>query len=334
MRISWTTASGRSSTIKPAATKLTPRTTRSAGLSGSRAIQRPARLSGSCTSIGLSSEAAAAAITAPDPARIQAAVFRSPRKASQTAPAAACPSGVSTCPMATERRIPSASTRITPPAAAPTPRSMTVRRRSGERNSAAAPSASDSAASRIARKRILSAIRARSPPVLADVALEQLHLAGRVDLVGDGGLELLERGRQDRAHVGDRERDGVLVPVEDRPVHVPYARPEEGGERPAPDERRRGRLDDRPGRKEVALVLQDDLVRDLLGEERAHAVVAERGRGAVRELVRVDRCAADVAGDQRQGERHGSEDGQRPREDWRVHVPTLPAVDAFYFDDV
>jgi hypothetical protein len=41
------------------------------------------------------SEDAAAATTAPDPARIHAALRRSPRKASHTAGAAACSSGPS-----------------------------------------------------------------------------------------------------------------------------------------------------------------------------------------------------------------------------------------------
>jgi hypothetical protein len=43
-------------------------------------------------------------VIAPEPAPTQAAVLRSPRNASHTAPAATCPSGASTWSTASERR--------------------------------------------------------------------------------------------------------------------------------------------------------------------------------------------------------------------------------------
>jgi hypothetical protein len=90
------TASRATSSSSPVARKPSPRSTCAAGRVGSVVTQPATRRSGSRRSIGLISEAAAAAVTAPVPARIQAAVRRSPRNAFQTAPAAARSSGVST----------------------------------------------------------------------------------------------------------------------------------------------------------------------------------------------------------------------------------------------
>ena len=90
------TASRASRQIKPTATRATPRSTRSAGRAGSVATQPAARRSGALSSTGRISEAAAAATTAPEPARIQAAVRRSPRNASHSDPTAARASGPST----------------------------------------------------------------------------------------------------------------------------------------------------------------------------------------------------------------------------------------------
>ena len=47
----------------------------------------------------------------------------------------------------------------------------------------------------------------------ADVALDELDAAARLDLVASDGPQLLERRRQHRPDVGDRQRDGVLVAV-------------------------------------------------------------------------------------------------------------------------
>ena len=133
------------------------------------------------------SDDAAAASTAPAPASIQAAVRRSPRNASQTARAAACSSGESSWLVTAERAI-AYATMITPPAAAaPTPSSMTVLRRSGETTSAPATNPSDRRISRIAMIRTRSATFASVGAEAADV------LADHLDALG--GLKVLRERR-------------------------------------------------------------------------------------------------------------------------------------------
>ena len=91
------------------------------------------------------SDAAEAAITAPEPARIHAAVRRSPRNASQTAPGRRLRVGARDVPATTPRATPYATASTTPPTAAPAASATTVRRRSGATSSASAASASHAA---------------------------------------------------------------------------------------------------------------------------------------------------------------------------------------------
>jgi hypothetical protein len=104
------------------------------------------------------SDDAAAATTAPAPARIQPSVRRSPRNASHTARAAAWSSGVSRSFTTIERAIAYAITSRPPAAAAPSPSSITVSRLSGDSQSAPAMNASDRTIRRIARIWIVSAM--------------------------------------------------------------------------------------------------------------------------------------------------------------------------------
>ena len=60
----------------------------------------------------------------------------------------------------------------------------------------------------------------------ADVPLDQLHPLGRAELAGDLRAHLLKRGREHRPHVGNRERDGVLVALEERAVYIAHGFPE------------------------------------------------------------------------------------------------------------
>ncbi len=88
-----TTASGLTTTSTPAAMSPTARATRQSGRTGSVATTRHATASGRPRPTGLMTDAAAAAITAPQAASSHANVRRSPRKAFHTPPAAARSSG-------------------------------------------------------------------------------------------------------------------------------------------------------------------------------------------------------------------------------------------------
>ena len=191
---------------------------------------------------------------------------RSPRKASQIAPAAARASAPSTCRTATERAMPSSTTTAMPAHAAPTPSSATVRRRSGDDQSAAATRARQRSGRTIARTRSARAASATDAPSVRRVPFEDLDPVGRPHLPRDRRLELLERGRQHGADVGDRQRDRVLVAVEDGAVDVTDAGAEEARERAAADDPRHRGLDQRARREEVGLPPEHDLVRDALGD--------------------------------------------------------------------
>ena len=158
----------------------------------------------------------------------------------------------------------------------------------------------------------------------AYVPLDQLDPLSRLELAGELGTHLLERGRQHRPDIGDRERDGVLVALEERAVHISDGLPEQVRERAASDDVGRHRLDDRPGRDQIGLVLQDHLVGELLRDERAHAVVAQRHGGSVGELVRVHGGVARVGRHERKHDCHRGQNHEHPRRELtRVHVPNV-----------
>jgi hypothetical protein len=130
---------------------------------------------------------------------------------------------------------------------------------------------------------------------LPEVAPQEHDAIGLLDLLRQPGPQLLERGRDHGPDVRHRERDRVLVVGEDRGVDVADGGAEQAAERAAPDHLRRRRLDQRARSLEVGLPREHQLVRDLLGDQRPDAVVAQRGGRAVGELVGVDDRAPRVA---------------------------------------
>ena len=100
---------------------------------------------------------------------------------------------------------------------------------------------------------------------------------GFLELPGKPGSHLLERGREHRADIRDRQRHGVLVLRDHRAVDVPHRRPEQAPEGPPADDIGSGRLDERTRRLQVGVTCEDHLVGDALGDQRPHAVVAQCG---------------------------------------------------------
>ena len=250
------TASRSTSTTTPAATNAAPRSTRNAGRWGSVASQRPAARSGWPNGRGSISEAAAAATTTPQAASIQAAVRRSPRKASQTARAAACASGPSTCSTASERVTEYATTSTTPPTAAPIPSSTTVWRLSGATKSA--PDHECEGEHEQQHREQLNALgdvgerRAEA----ADVPLDELHAlrsTGASVRAPDAPAPAPPQAPRRRRN---REHDGVPVPFEERAVDVAHRLAEQARERAASHDVGRHRLDDRTRRDQIGLVLR------------------------------------------------------------------------------
>jgi hypothetical protein len=88
-------------------------------------------------------------------------------------------------------------------------------------------------------------------------------------------------------------------------VDVAHARAEGARERAPPDNGRDHGLNDRPRREEIALALQDELVGDTLGDQRANAVVSEGRRGAVGKLIGVNRGPIHIADQEGEEDRHG-----------------------------
>jgi hypothetical protein len=162
----------------------------------------------------------------------------------------------------------------------------------------------------------LGEVRAHAP----EGAPEQDDARRGVHAPRQRGPHGLERRREHRPRVGDRERQRALVAVERRAVHVPYRRAEQARERAAADELGGHGLDERPRGEQIGLAAQDDVVRDPLSDERAHAVVAQRRRGPVGELVGVHDRAPRVAGEQGQHE----DDGRR-RDECALGQPPAPA---------
>jgi hypothetical protein len=199
-----------------------------------------------------------------------------------------------------------------PADATPTPSCEDVRRRSRETNSAAAPASSVSAQHpREDLQPLAGAHHVASEA--ADVALEQHDARAGVEVFGELRVELLQRRRHDRPHVGQRQRQRVAVAGEDRAVRVEHRAAEEAAERaPAHDAGHRGG-DQRPRRDQVGVVAQHDLVGHALADRGADRRLRERRRRAVRELAGVEEGEPRVARDRRTDEQHRREHHQRGR---------------------
>ena len=256
---------------RPAATRATARRARRGGVGCSAVAWSARRRRRSPSSIGRRTDVAAAVTIAPQPARIHAADRRSPRKASQIAPAAARASAPWTSRTATARAMPSSTTTAMPAHAAPTPSSATVRRRSGDAHSAPAARA-----------------RQRSGE---DDREDAERPRGVRDRGAEGRPWRLEDRRRGRsasaaapATAAAAQRGASTVPtsatvsvtvsssrVEDGAVHVAHGGAEQGRERAPADDARPRRLDQRPRGEQVGLVREHDLVGDPVGDERADA---------------------------------------------------------------
>ena len=257
------------------------------------------------------SDAAAAATTAPDPARIHAAVRRSPGKRSRPrrprrAPPA--PPRARSRPIEPSRRPPPAPLRRLPrPRRAPPPPTVGRRR---------APRRRPRAAERPPRRR--RAERGSCPPGeprprrLAQIPLNKRHAIRRLELLGQLRPQHLGGRRKDDSDVADRHRDGVAIALEDRAVHVAGRGPEQPRERAAADDAGGHGLDQRAGRDQVALVLQHHPVGQLFGDQRAHAVVLERRRSPGSRTGPSRRRPAHVSGYQGQRQKQAGGRHERP----------------------
>ena len=200
-----------------------------------------------------------------------------------------------------------------PAEATPTPSCEHVRRRSRETTSAAAPASSVSA--RQHPREHLQALAGAHDVTgqAADVALEDHHARAGVEVGGELRVELLQRRRHDRPHVGQRQRQRVAVAGEDRAVRVEHRAPEEGAERAAAHDPGDRGGDQRPCRDQVGVIAQHDLVGDALADRVAHRGLRERRRGAVGELAGVEEGEPRVARDRRTDEQDRREHHQRGR---------------------
>jgi hypothetical protein len=303
------------------------RVSRSGGANGSVVAIRHAARSGASTATGRRSDWAAAATTAPAPASSQPVVRRSPRKAFQTSPAATRSSGSPT--------VPSASARATA-----YPKHEHARGRHPETQPCRGAAAVGGEEERPGRRGHgqQRQHRGEDPDVLGgageipgrapDAALEELDAARRLELGGEVGPELLERRPRDRADVEQRQRHGVPVAREHRPVRVAHPAAEQAGEGAAADDARDRRDDQRPARDQVRLGRQHELVGQALAHDRAHSRLPQRSRRAIREAVGVEHGKPRVAHHRR---RHEQQRGQHdePRGRPLTHASNvLPACQA------
>ncbi len=120
----------------------------------------------------------------------------------------------------------------------------------------------------------------------------------------------LDRAAEHLADVGERQRGGVRVAAEDRPVHVADSASEEALEDAAADDPVDDALDQRPGTDQVRLGVQHQVVGDPARDLGADRLVVERGGCPLGELVRVEERIGGVARDRCEQQRHRREDRQ------------------------
>jgi hypothetical protein len=133
-----------------------------------------------------------------------------------------------------------------------------------------------------------------------DSVLDDDDVAGRLDLRGQVGPHRLDSRRGDRADVGERQRDRVLIALEHRAMDVEHRAVEQTAERGAADDPGDRRRDDRARREEVGLLGEDHAIGHAIADQRAHAAVVQRRGRAVGELLGVEQRSPRIA---RQGGR-------------------------------